>query len=66
VEGDRSPAFALDGQHIVYTTDQGTLAYHTIGAGMPDEPVPPDWKYVYSPDWSPPPPDECVPSTACY
>ncbi len=64
-EGDRSPAFALRGQAIVFTTDDGALKYHFIdGSGTPDLSIPSDWKLVYSPDWSPGP-KACSTTTQC-
>jgi len=53
--GDRSPAFALDAAAIVYTTDDGQLRYHFLDGQQPEATIPGDWKFVYSPDWSPPP-----------
>jgi hypothetical protein len=65
MDGLRSPAFALDGAAIVYTTDGGDLRVHTIGTNTPDEVIPSTWKYVYSPDWSPAPAFSCAPLTTC-
>jgi hypothetical protein len=54
-EGDRSPAFALRGQAVVFATDDGSLKYHFLDGSSPDLTIPSDWKFVYSPDWSPGP-----------
>ncbi|MSP62610.1 MAG: hypothetical protein EXR72_20225 [Myxococcales bacterium] len=65
--GDRSPAFALDGRAIVYTTDDGRLRYHVLlgpDAGQ-ELTLPSSWRNVYSPDWAPPP-LSCDTKTTCW
>ena len=65
--GDRSPAFALHDQAIVYATDDGQLKYHSlVGPPQDDIAIPPTWDAVYSPDWAPPSPPTCQPNTACF
>lgn len=66
--GAQSPAFAWFGQSLVYTTELGQLEFRYLIGPRAGETftVPPTWKRVYSPDWSPPP-AECQPqSTSCY
>ncbi len=64
MEGDRSPAFALRGQAVVFATDDGSLKYHFLDGSTPDQIIPSDWKFVYSPDWSPGP-KACSTSMNC-
>lgn len=60
----RSPAFALDGKAIVYTTDDGNLRYHYLDTHPNDDTIPSTWKSVYSPDWTPMP-ASCDPLPDC-
>ncbi len=62
--GDRSPAFALGGGAVVYTTDDGQLRYHLLDGENTEEAIPPTWKFVYSPDWAPLP-RSCSADTHC-
>jgi hypothetical protein len=64
VEGDRSPAFALSEQAIVYTTDAGELSYFFLAGAEKGTvaTIPSSWKNVFSPDWAGLP-DSCGPAT---
>jgi hypothetical protein len=52
--GARTPSFVGDADTIVYTTDGGELRLHDLESGS-DLAIPPAWRFVYSPDWAPPP-----------
>jgi len=52
--GDHAPSFALDGQAILYTSNNDELHYHFINApGAPDQVIPSSWQKIYGPAWSP-------------